>query len=342
MDRGLIDAFEMKFKFAFRNLKFTILIGAMLFALCASASAQQPKKIARVGWLTVGSQSMIPERYEAFRQGLRDLGYIEDQNFVIVRSGAGGKVDRLADAAAELVRLNVDVIVTTGSTAVFAAKQATSTIPIVMTTGDPLATGIITSLARPGGNITGLTNIAIDLAGKRLELLKETVPKLTRVRVLFNPADPSSAGSLKETRAAARELGIQVQSLEVRSPSDFETAIKAPSGGRVNALIIVQNALINAHRARVVELAIKNRLPTMFGEAAHVESGGLMSYAPNSLDLFRRAATYLDKILKGAKPADLPVEQPTKFEFVINLKTAKQIGLTIPPNVLARADKVIK
>jgi putative ABC transport system substrate-binding protein len=175
-----------------------------------------------------------------------------------------------------------------------------------------------------------------------LELLKETVPKLTRVRVLFNPADPSSAGSLKETRAAARELGIQVQSLEVRSPSDFETAIKAPSGGRVNALIIVQNALINAHRARVVELAIKNRLPTMFGEAAHVESGGLMSYAPNSLDLFRRAATYLDKILKGAKPADLPVEQPTKFEFVINLKTAKQIGLTIPPNVLARADKVIK
>ena len=221
-------------------------------------------------------------------------------NIVIERANASGKIDRLADAAAELVRLNVDVIVTTGSTTVFAAKQATSTIPIVMTTGDPLATGIITSLARPGGNITGLTNVAIDLAGKRLELLKEAVPKITRVGVLLNPADPSSAGSLKETKAAGRELGIQVQSLEVRSSSDFETAIKAANGGRVNALIIVQNALINAHRARVVELATKNRLPTMFGEAAQVEAGGLMSYARNSADLFRRAAVYVDKILKGA------------------------------------------
>jgi putative ABC transport system substrate-binding protein len=329
MDQGFMDAFAIRFKSAFRNFKFAILAGALLFALCVPVEAQQPKKIARIGWLTVSSQSMIPERYEAFRQGLRDLGYIEDQNFVIVRSGAGGKVDRLADAVAELVRLKVDVIVTTGSTAALAAKQATSTIPIVMTTGDPLATGIITSLARPGGNITGLTNVAIDLAGKRLELLKETVPKLTRVGVLLNPGDPSSAGSLKKTKAAAREFGIQVQSLEVRSSSDFETAIKSASGGRVNALIILQNALINAHRARVIELASKNRLPTMFGEAVQVEAGGLISYAPNSADLFRRAATYVDKILKGAKPADLPVEQPTKFEFIINLKTAKQIGLTI-------------
>ncbi|HEY7318825.1 MAG TPA: ABC transporter substrate-binding protein [Candidatus Binatia bacterium] len=323
--------------------KITVLtLSALLFALCVSVWAEQPKRIARIGWLTIGSRSMIPERYEAFRQGLRELGYIEGRNIVIERANAGGNIDRLADAAAELVRLNVDVIVTTGSTAVFAAKQATSTIPIVMTTGDPLATGIITSLARPGGNITGLTNVAVDLAGKRLELLKEAVPKLTRVGVLLNPNDPSSGGSLKETRAAARELGIQVQSLQVRSPGDFETAIKAASEGRVNALIILQNALINAHRARVVELAAKHQLPTMFGEAAQVESGGLMSYGPNSLDLFRRAATYVDKILKGAKPADLPVEQPTKFEFIINLKATKQIGLTIPPNVLARADKVIR
>jgi putative ABC transport system substrate-binding protein len=325
-----------------RNFFIGFALSAMLLAPWFSASAQQPKKMARIGWLTIGPQSMIPERYNAFRQGLRDLGYIEGENIVIERTNAGGKLDRLPDAAAELVRLKVDVIVTTGSTAVFAAKQATSTIPIVMTTGDPLATGIITSLARPGGNITGLTNVAIELTGKRLELLKEAVPKLTRVGVLLNPADPSSAGSLKETKVAAQELGIQVHSLEVRSPGDFDTAIKTASGGRVNALIILQNALINAHRAPVIELATKNRLPTMFGEAAQVEAGGLMSYAPNSADLFRRAATYVDKILKGIKPADLPVEQPMKFEFIINLKAAKQIGLTIPPDVLARADKVIR
>ena len=318
------------------------LLSVMVLACVHLAEAQQPKKVARVGWLSVGPQSTLPERYDAFRQGLRDLGYIEGQNLMIERRDAGGKLERLADTVTELIRLNVDVIVTTGSTGAFAAKQATSTIPIVMTTGDPLATGIITKLARPGGNITGLTNIATDLAGKRLELLKETVPKLRNVGVLLNPADPSSIRSLKETKAAAGELGIQVQSLEVRNLGDFETAISAAVGKRVNALIILQNALINAHRARVVELATKKGLPTMFGEAALVESGGLMSYAPNSLDLFRRAATYVDKILKGAKPADIPVEQPIKFELVINLKTAKQIGLTIPPNVLARADKVIK
>jgi putative tryptophan/tyrosine transport system substrate-binding protein len=212
-----------------------------------------------------------------------------------------------------------------------------------MTTGaDPVAMGLIASLARPGGNITGLTSVSTDLAGKRLELLKETVPKLTRVGILWNPADPGSAAVLKETETVARALGVQVQSLEVRSPNDFESAFKAAIGGRAHALFIVQTALINNRRARIVELATKNRLPTMFGEGAHVESGGLMSYAPNSADLFRRAATYVDKILKGTKPADLPVEQPTKFEFIINLKAAKQIGLTIPPNVLVRADKVIR
>ena len=235
------------------------------------------------------------------------------------------------------------MIVTTGTTGSLAAKKATSTIPIVMTTGgDPVREGLIASLARPGGNITGLTSISTDLAGKRLELLTETIGKPARVGVLLNPTDPSSSGNLAETETAARALGVQVQALEVRSPNDFEAAFKGATGRRVHALIILQNSLINAQRTRILELATKNRLPTMFGDAAQVESGGLMSYAPNSADLFRRAATYVDKILKGAKPADLPVEQPMKFEFVINLKTAKQIGLTIPPDVLARADKVIR
>jgi putative ABC transport system substrate-binding protein len=315
----------------------------MLFVLSFSAAAQQPKRIARIGWLTVSSRSVLPERYEAFRQGLRDLGYVEGRNIVIERGDAGGKIDRLADAAAELVRLKVDVIVTTGSTGALAAKQTTTTVPIVMTTGgDPVREGLIASLARPGGNITGLTSISTDLAGKRLELLTETIGKLSRVGVLLNPADPSSRDNLTETQTAARVLGVRVESLEVRGPSDFETAFKAASERQVHALIILQNSLINAQRRRIVELAAKYQLPTMFGEGAQVESGGLMSYGPNSLDLFRRAATYVDKILKGAKPADLPVEQPTKFEFIINLKAAKQIGLTIPPNVLARADRVIR
>ena len=319
-----------------------VTLTAMLFALCGSVEAQQPKKIPRIGWLAVNTAT-LSERYEAFRRGLRELGYIEGQNIVIERRDAEGKLERLPDAAAELVRLKVDVIVTTGTTGALAAKQATSTVPIVITTGDhPVANGLIASLARPGGNITGLTNIASDLAGKRLELLKETVPKLTRVGVLWNPADPGGTSSLKETEAVAPALGMQVQSLGVRSAKDFETAFKAATGGRTHALIILQTALINAQRTRIVELATKNRLPTMFGEGAHVESGGLMSYAPNSADLFHRAATYVDKILKGAKPADLPVEQPTKFDFVINLKAAKQIGLTIPPNVLVRADRVIR
>ena len=317
---------------------------AMLFALCDSASAQHPaRKVPRIGVLNAGASSSIPARLGAFRQGLRDLGYIEGQNIIIELPYAEGKLDRLPDVAAEFVRIKVEVIVTTGTTGALAAKKATSTIPIVMTTGaDPVAMGLIASLARPGGNITGLTSVSTDLAGKRLELLKETVPRLTRVGILWNPADPGSTAVFKETETMARSLGVQVQSLEVRSPNDFESAFKAATGERAHALIIVQTALINNRRARIVELATKNRLPTMFGEGAHVESGGLMSYAPNSADLFRRAATYVDKILKGTKPADLPVEQPIKFDFMINLKTAKQIGLTIPPNVLVRADKVIK
>ena len=324
-----------------RKLSIFIFVNVIL-ASVLFAHAQQPKKIPRIGWLAVNT-APLSERYEAFRRGLRELGYIEGQNIIIEHRNAGGKLERLADAAVELVRLRVDVIVTTGSTGALAAKQATSTVPIVITTGgDPVASGLIASLARPGGNITGLTNIASDLAGKRLELLKETVPKLTRVGVLWNPADPGGTSSLKETEAMAPALGMQVQSLGVRSPKDFETAFKSATGGRTQALIILQTALINAQRTRIVELATKNRLPTMFGEGAHVESGGLMSYAPNSADLFRRAATYVDKILKGTKPADLPVEQPKTFEFIINMKAAKQIGLTIPPNVLVRADRVIR
>ena len=316
---------------------------SLLLAPCSAVEAQQPGKVPRIGVLNAGASSSIPARLGAFRQGLHDLGYIEGRNIVIELPYTEGKLDRLPDVAAELVRLKVEVMVTTGTTGALAAKEATSTIPIVMTTGaDPVAIGLIASLARPGGNITGLTSVSTDLAGKRLELLKETVPRLTRVGILWNPADPGSTAVFKETETVARSLGVQVQSLEVRSPNDFESAFKAATGGRAHALIIVQTALINAHRTRIVELATKNRLPTMFGEGAHVESGGLMSYAPNSADLFRRAATYVDKILKGTKPADLPVEQPTKFEFVINLKAAKQIGVTIPPNVLARADKVIR
>jgi putative ABC transport system substrate-binding protein len=324
--------------------KFTVLtLCTVLFALSFSADAQQPKKVFRIGWLSVSTEAALPIRYEAFRQGLRDLGYIEGQNIVIERRDAKGILQHLPDAAAELVRLKVDVIVTTGSTGVFAAKRATSAIPIVITTGgDPVALGLIASLARPGGNITGLTSISNDLAGKRLELLKETVPKLARVGVLWNPADPGGSGSLKETEAAAEAFGLYLQSLEAQGPKDFDIAFKATSKAKAQALIVLQTALINAHRAQIVKLAIKNRLPTMFGEGAQVEAGGLMSYAPNSADLFRRAAIYVDKILKGAKPADLPVEQPTKFELVINLEAAKQIGLTIPPNVLARADRVIK
>jgi len=255
-----------------------------------------------------------------------------------------GKADDYPKLAAELVSLKVDLIVVGGGSSLArAAKETTKTIPIVITGGsDPVGAGLVASLARPGGNITGLTAITAELAGKRLEILKETLPRLTRVGVLWNPTDQGSAQGFKEIEIAARTLGLGIQSLQVRSPSNFESAFKAAIAGQARAIQVLQSGLINSHRNRIVEFATKNRLPTMFVDAEQVEAGGLMSYGPNVLDLYRRAATYVDKILKGAKPADLPVEQPKKFEFVINLKTAKQIGLTIPPNVLARADKVIR
>jgi len=324
---------------------FAVALCAMLVALYSLAEAQQPKKVPRIGYLSAGSGAAEHSpRAEAFRQGLRDLGYVEGKNIAIEHRGAEGKLARLPDLAAELVAIKVDVIVTGGNSAIRAAKKATSAIPIVMPhTADPVGDGFVVSLARPGGNITGLTSSAgYELSGKRLELLKETIPKADRVAVLRDPANLGTAQSLKETETAARSLKVHVESLEVRNSKDFEAAFQAAATKHIDALMVLAGGLFNSHRSRIVSLAAKSRLPAMYSEQEYVLVGGLVSYATNIEDLYRRTATYVDKILKGAKPADLPVEQPTKFEFVINLKTAKQIGLTIPPNVLARADRVIR
>jgi putative ABC transport system substrate-binding protein len=316
-------------------------LSAWLLALGVFAEAQP--KVPRIGFLSAGSASTFSPRDEAFRQGLRDLGYADGKNITIEYRFAEGKVERLPDLAAELVRLKVDVIVTSGVPQLLAAKQTTSTIPIVGGgAGDLVGAGLVSSLARPGGNITGLTSVSTDVVGKQLELLKESVPGLARVGVLWHGADPYGSRNFKATEVAAQSLGLQVQPLEVRGLEEFESALKAAAGAQARALVILQSNLTNTHLKRIVELASKSRLATMLGESGLMDSGGLMSYGPNYADMFRRAATYVDKIIKGTKPADLPVEQPTKFEFVINLKTAKKLGLTIPPNVLARADKVIK
>jgi ABC-type uncharacterized transport system substrate-binding protein len=305
------------------------------------AEAQQPVKIPRIGFLGASTASFYSVRVETFRQGLRELGYVEGKNIAVEYRFADGNIDRLPALATELVGLKVDIIVTTPNAS--AAKNATKTIPIVFAaTADPVAQGIVSSLARPGGNITGLTVLAPELTGKRLELLKETSPRIHRVGFLLNPSGESSSIFLKEMGTAAQALGLQIQSLEVRSPSDFDTVFAAAIREGAHALITAPQPVINTHRARVLEFASKNRLPAIFTNPETVEAGGLMSYSPDFSEQFRRAAIYVDKILKGAKPADLPVEQPTKFELVINLKTAKQIGLTIPPNVLARADKLIR
>ena len=288
------------------------------------------------------SASADSTRRDAFLQGLRDLGYVEGKNIAIEYRYTEGELDRLPDLAAELVRLNVDVIVTGAISSVRAAKKATATIPIVFASvGDAVDSGLVSSLARPGGNATGLTFLAPELDGKRLELLKEAFPKVTRVAFLLRV--PAARGDpLKEAEAVAKTLGLRLQSVGVKGPDDFESAFKAAKSGGAEALLVISNPLSNTHRARIVDLAAKNRLPGIYPSIDFVEAGGLMSYAPDFLDNWRRAATYVDKILKGTKPADLPVEQPKKFEFVINLKAAKQIGVTIPPNVLARADRVIK
>jgi putative tryptophan/tyrosine transport system substrate-binding protein len=325
--------------------KITLLtLCAMLFALCGSVDAQQPKKVPRIGFLYAGSPSGQLARAEAFRQGLRELEYVEGKNIVIEYRHAEGKYDRLPGLVAELVRLKVDIIVTGGGPATRSAKEATKTIPIVMAQDDdPVASGFVVSLARPGGNITGLATLAPELSGKQLELLKEVVPRLSRVAVFGNSTRPGNAQALKEVELAAGALGLKLQYLDILSPKDIETAFRGAVKGRADAVLMMGSGpVLNPHQKEITELMVKNRLPVIYRSRDPVEAGGLMSYGVNLNDLDRRAATYVDKILKGRKPADLPVEQPTKFEFIINLKAAKQIGLTIPPNVLVRADKVIK
>jgi putative ABC transport system substrate-binding protein len=314
------------------------------FSMCGTvATAQQPTKVPRIGFLAAPSHSSISDRYDAFLHGLRELGYMEGKNIAIERRSADGKLERLPDLAAELVRLKVDTIVTGGPGSTRRAKEATATIPIVMAQDfDPVGTGFVASLARPGGNITGLATLAPEISGKQLELLKETVPRLSRVAVLGTSTIPGNAQAIKETELAAGVLGVKLQILDIIGPKDIETAFRAASKGRAEAVLALGSSVLLLQRTQVVELVGKNRLPTIYSQREFLEAGGLMTYGTNFADLWRRAATYVDKILKGAKPADLPVEQPKKFEFIINLKAAKQIGLTIPPNVLVRADRVIK
>jgi ABC-type uncharacterized transport system substrate-binding protein len=314
-----------------------------LFALCVPAQAQQSTKSPRIGFLGAASASDLANRLEGFRLGLRELGYEEGKNIAIEYRYSEGKFDRLPALATELVNSKVDLVVTQGEAAIRALKQASQTIPIVVgVTGDLVVTGHAASLARPGGNVTGFVDTSPDLSGKRLELLKEVRPKATRIAVLWNAGNPVKVLDFKETETAARVLGLKLNSLEVKTPNDFNGTFKAITTQRAGALVVLHDALTITNARRIVDFAQSSRLAAMYGSTEFVDVGGLMSYAANFPDLFRRAATYVDKILKGAKAADLPVEQPTKFELIINLKAAKQIGLTIPPNVLARADRVIK
>ncbi len=319
-----------------------ITLALSILIVTLAAEAQQAGKVPRIGFLFGGSSGPSPE-LDAFRQGLRELGYIEGQNITIEYRFASGRVERLPELAAELVRLKLDVIVAPNTPPAMAAKQATSTIPIVFAgVADALGAGLVANFARPGGNITGFTSISAELGGKRLELLKEVAPKASRVAVLYNPADRSNVLVLKELQEAAPALGLTVHPLEVRGPGDFEGAFAAMTRERTNALFGAAGVLTFEHRRALVDLAAKSRIPVMWGHRQFVEAGGLMSYAVNFYDQVRRAATYVDKILKGAKPGDLPVQQPTRFELVINLKAAKTLGLTIPQSLLFRADEVVR
>jgi putative ABC transport system substrate-binding protein len=323
----------------------SILFVVVLLAVSVIAEAQQPKKVYRIGYLTPTEPANESIRSEAMRLALRELGYIEGQNIAIEYRYAESKPDRLPALAAELVRLKVDIILVTGGDPVIrAAKNATKTIPIVMMGSgvDPVEADFVESLARPGGNVTGVTILSTDLGGKRLELFKEAVPKLARVAALYNSATRNNVLELKEVQTAARALGLTVRSWEVRDANGFDSVFAALSKERPDGLYVPGGPLMYANQKRTISFALKSRLPSVYNRKEDIEAGGLMYYGADRFDSYRRAATYVDKILKGAKPADLPVEQPTKFELVINLKTAKQIGLTIPPNVLARADKVIK
>jgi ABC-type uncharacterized transport system substrate-binding protein len=316
-------------------------LSALPFALCFPVRAQQVGKVLRIGYLIQGAGSE-PSR-QAFRQGLHELGYVEGKNIAIEYRNAEGKLDRLYEIAAELVRLKVEVIVVAGTNPAAAARQATNTIPIVVRrAGDLVEAGLVASLARPGGNVTGLSGLGPELSGKKLELLKEAFPKVSRIAVLWNPTNASNAISWRETQTAGRSLSVQLQSLEIRAASDFDGAFGAATREHADALLVTRDSITNNSRRQIVVFAAKNRLPAMYPTREYVEDGGLMAYGPDYLDMDRRSAWYVDKILKGAKPADLPVEQPTKFELIINLKAVKQIGLAISPNVLARADKVIR
>ena len=314
------------------------LLTTVLLSIAPFVGAQQAKKVPRIGLLVPGSQSAFAIRTDALRQGLRELGYVEGQNIVIEYRYGEGKTDRFSDLAAELVRLKLDVVVTASTAGVLALKKASGTVPIVFTAvNDPIGTGLVASFARPGGNVTGMTNLSEGLGGKRLELLKESFPKVIRVAYLSNPNSPRS-----EMQAAAQALSVQLQPLEVQSVNDFDAAFEAAVKRRAQALIASPSPIFITHQKRIVDFTAKSRLPAIYPTSDYVNGGGLMSYAHNNLENWRRAAWYVDRILNGAKPAELPVEQPMRFELVINLKTAKQLGVTIPPNVLARADKVIK
>jgi len=322
---------------------FITVVGGSIFAAPLAVEAQQAgKRVPRIGYLTGGS--LNSERVVALRQGLRELGYVEGQDIAFEWRSAEGKADRLPGLAAELVRLKVDVIVTGGEAATRPAKEATSTIPIVMAQdSDPVRSGFAASLARPGGNVTGLSTLHPTVSAKRLEILKESLPRLSRVAFFGTSSWVGNAQGLRETELAAAALGVKLQYLDVTDPKDFETAFQAAGKRQAEAaLMLVWNPILNPRRKEVAELAVKSRLPTVFRDREDVQVGGLMAYGPNIPDLFRRAATYVDKILKGAKPADLPVEQPTKFELLINLKTAKALGLTIPQSVLLRVDQMIQ
>ncbi len=318
-------------------------LALLLLAAPLAAAAQQPAKIPRIGLLSPFSPSDTALWHQAFRQGLSDLGWVEGKNISIDYRYSEGRADRLPGLAADLVRLKVDIIVVSVTTDALAAKKATGTIPIVMASvGDPVASGLVASLAQPGGNITGLSQIAPELVGKRLELLKDIVPKLTRLAVLWRPEGDSSPLAWKESQLPAPKLGLQLHSMEVRSSDDLDKAFEDATRARVGALIVTPDPVLVRNLKRIAGLAAKNRLPSIFHLKEFADSGGLVAYGVHRSDMFRRAATYVDKILKGAKPADLPIEQPTKFELVINAKTAKALGLTIPPSLLQRADQIIE
>ena len=313
-----------------------------LLAAPLAAEAQQAAKIHRIGFLSPSS-SADPSILDAFREGLREVGYVEGQNITIASRWAEGKYDRLPGLAAQLVGLKVDIIVATAVPAIQAAKEATRTIPIIMAVVvDPMATGLVASLARPGGNITGLSSMAPQMTGKQLEMLKEVVPKASLVAVLWNPANAGNAPQIQQAQDAARALGVRLQPLGARGSSEIDSAFATMTSTQSGAVIVLVDAMLLDHRTQIADLAAQRRLPAVYGLRDHAAAGGLMAYGPNRLDIVRRAATYVDKILKGAKPGDLPVEQPTKFELIINLKTAKALGLTIPPSLLQRADQVIE